>query len=86
MLIFTHTCHRLCTVLIWLNHVVMACLLKCFNAHFLSFQRQRVKSSEQDVSKNGSLKDFIKEQRAYFDEIDKFELQEEEVESVYELD
>ncbi|KAI4306523.1 hypothetical protein L6164_029794 [Bauhinia variegata] len=49
-------------------------------------KRQRVKSSEQDVSKNGSLKDFIKEQRAYFDEIDKFELQEEEVESVYELD
>ncbi|KAI4306922.1 hypothetical protein L6164_030162 [Bauhinia variegata] len=49
-------------------------------------KRQRVKSSKQDVPKNRLLEDFIKEQRAYFDEIDKFELQEEEVESVYELD
>ncbi|XP_012571358.1 uncharacterized protein [Cicer arietinum] len=44
-------------------------------------KKQRVMSSEQD-----DLFDFIEKQKAYFKEIDEFELAEEEVESINELE
>lgn len=43
-------------------------------------------TSEQDVLKDPQLQDFIEKQKAYFKAIDEFELPEEEVESVDELD
>lgn len=49
-------------------------------------KKHRAMTSEQDVLKDPQLQDFIEKQRAYFKAIDEFELPEEEVESVDELD
>lgn len=49
-------------------------------------QKQRHKPSEKDVAIHALPRDFIKQQQAYFAEIDAFELPEEEVKSVEELD
>ncbi|KAL2332810.1 hypothetical protein Fmac_014023 [Flemingia macrophylla] len=49
-------------------------------------KKPRAVSNEQDVSKDAQLQDYIEKQNAYFKEIDEFELPEEEVESVNELD
>ncbi|XP_020237228.1 uncharacterized protein LOC109816573 [Cajanus cajan] len=49
-------------------------------------KKRRAVSNEQDVSKDAQLQDYIEKQNAYFKEIDEFELPEEEVESVNELD
>jgi len=43
-------------------------------------------SYKEDVSKDAQLQDYIEKQKAYFKEVDEFELPEEEVESVHELD
>ncbi|KAH1152826.1 hypothetical protein AAZX31_18G021400 [Glycine max] len=48
--------------------------------------RCRKKRREQDVSNDPQMQDYIVKQKAYFKEIDEFELAEEEVESVHELD
>jgi len=53
-----------------------------FDKYLLSFQKRR----EQDVSNDPQMQDYIVKQKAYFKEIDEFELAEEEVESVHELD
>ncbi|XP_015877529.3 uncharacterized protein LOC107413970 isoform X3 [Ziziphus jujuba] len=49
-------------------------------------KKQRQIPSEKDVAMHALPRDFIEQQRAYFAEIDAFELPEEEVESVEELD
>ncbi|KAK7387491.1 hypothetical protein VNO78_28341 [Psophocarpus tetragonolobus] len=49
-------------------------------------KKRRAVSYEQNVSKDAQLQDYIEKQRAYYKEIDEFELPEEEVESVRELD
>ncbi|KAK7311168.1 hypothetical protein RJT34_09127 [Clitoria ternatea] len=49
-------------------------------------KKRCVASYEQDVSKDSQLQDYIDKQNAYFREIDEFELSEEEVESIDELD
>ncbi|KHN31327.1 uncharacterized protein LOC114395894 [Glycine soja] len=48
--------------------------------------RCRKKRREQDVSNDPQMQDYIVKQKAYFKEIDEFELAEEEVEYVHELD
>ncbi|XP_047151520.1 uncharacterized protein LOC124823372 [Vigna umbellata] len=49
-------------------------------------KKKRAVSYEEDVSKDAQLQDYIEKQNAYFKEVDQFELPEEEVESVHELD
>ncbi|KAL9332665.1 hypothetical protein ACSQ67_002275 [Phaseolus vulgaris] len=49
-------------------------------------KRKRAVSYKEDVSKDAQLQDYIEKQKAYFKEVDEFELPEEEVESVHELD
>ena len=53
-----------------------------FSAHVMVFQKQHSMFSEEDPA----LQDYIKKQKAYFKEIDEFELPEEEVGSDEELD
>ena len=53
-----------------------------FNAHAMAFQKQHSMFPEEDPA----LQDYIKKQKAYFKEIDEFELPEEEVGSDEELD
>lgn len=64
------------------NHVKINILLVS-DAYFLNFQKQRALSSEKDEFKDHQLQEFIQKQKAYFKEIDEFEL---EVESGDELD
>lgn len=49
-------------------------------------QKQRRKLSDEDEKKHALPQDFIEQQRAYFAEIDAFELSEAEVDSSNELD
>lgn len=56
------------------------------NLPVVLLQKQRQIPSEKDVAMHALPRDFIEQQRAYFAEIDAFELPEEEVESVEELD
>lgn len=52
----------------------------------MSFQKRRTKSTKQDEFQHALPQDFIEKQQAYFKEIDNFELLEEEVESIDDLD
>ena len=49
-------------------------------------QKQGRPSSQEDAAEHALSQEFIEQQRAYFAEIDAFELPEEEVQSVAELD
>ncbi|RDX65690.1 hypothetical protein CR513_55634, partial [Mucuna pruriens] len=67
-----------------INHVKIDILLVS-DAYLLNFQKQRALSSEKDAFNDTHLQDFIEERKAYFKEIDEFELLV-EVESGDELD
>lgn len=49
------------------------------SASMVTLQRQRTTKHEEDDLANGVSQDYIEKQRAYFAEIDAFELAEEEV-------
>lgn len=49
-------------------------------------QKRRQTTPKEDVANHGLTQDFIEQQRAYFAEIDAFDLPEEEVASIDDLD